>query len=142
MNSLRQKSIRYLSLREHSRLELEQKLLQKQFSESDIAAELDFLIKKDLQSDERFAHAYVRARKQAGFGPKRIEMELRERGICEKLISDSVDVNSPEWQQNLIAVWKRQFPEPAKNQNEKAKQFRFLLQRGYHSADIRKILFQ
>ena len=141
MNNLRKKSIDYLSRREHSRLELKQKLSQKNFSDSDIAAELDFLISTDLQSDDRFAHAYVRSRKQAGFGPKRIELELRERGVAELLISAAIDAHSTEWQTQMIAVLQRKFPHPAKNQAEKAPQFRFLSQRGYNADMINNLLF-
>ena len=139
--SLRQNSIDYLSRREHSRLELKQKLLTKNFLAQEIDAELDFLISTDLQSDDRFAHAYVRSRKQAGFGPKRIELELRERGVAEALIADAVDARSPEWQANMIAVWQRKFSDAPQNQAEKAKQFRFLAHRGYAQETISRFLF-
>ncbi len=138
MATIREKSIDYLSRREHSRLELKQKLLIKQFSEQDINAELDFLISKDLQSDERFAHTYVRSRKNAGFGPKRIESELRERGVDEAVIAAAVDSRSPEWQTQMIAVWLRKFPHPSQN---KAQQFRFLSYRGYTAEAINKLIF-
>lgn len=133
MTTLREKAIDYLSRREHSRLELKQKLQRKAFLEADIEAELDFLISKNLQSDARFAHAYVRLRKNAGFGPKRIMMELLERGIDRSLIDEALDVRSPEWDAMMRAVWRRKFPVASKNQ---AQQFRFLLYRGYTSEAI------
>ena len=140
--NIRQKSINYLSRREHSRLELKQKLLQKHFSESEITAELDFLISKDLQNDQRFAYAYVRARKQAGFGPNRIEMELRERGVAQTLIADAMDAHLSSFQAQMLAVWQRKFPHPAKNKAESAQQFRFLSHRGYNSEAIMKLLIK
>ena len=144
MVTLREQSIRYLSQREHSRSELKQKLLQKQFSEDEIVRELDFLIAHDLQSDERFAHAYVRSRQKAGFGPLRIEIELRQKGISEALIADALNVRSPDWQAQLMVVWQQKYrylEKNAKNQAEKARQFRFLLQRGYNAEIINKLLF-
>jgi len=139
--TIREKSIDYLSRREHSRLELKQKLLLKNFSLDEINLELDFLISKDLQSDERFAHAYVRSRKQSGFGPRRIECELRERGISESLISAAVDARSTEWRNQMVSIFQRKFSESSKNKSEQARQFRFLSQRGFPSEMITKFLF-
>jgi regulatory protein len=133
MTTLREKAIDYLSRREHSRLELKQKLQRKAFLDSDIEAELDFLASKNLQDDARFAQAYVRLRKNAGFGPKRIKMELLERGIDRSLIDEVVDVRSSEWDAMMRSVWRRKFPSASKNQ---AQQFRFLLHRGYTSEAI------
>ncbi|HLB56868.1 MAG TPA: regulatory protein RecX [Coxiellaceae bacterium] len=138
--SVRKKAIDYLSRREHSRFELKQKLLVKNFPEKEIETELNFLSEKDLQSDSRFAHAYVRSRKQAGFGPIRIAAELRERGVNEKLIAEAVDAHSADWQTQLLTVWKHKFANPPKNQTEKAEQFRFLSYRGY-SFEIINMLF-
>lgn len=141
MSTIREKTIDYLSRREHSRLELKQKLLIKKFPIEEINTELDFLMAKDLQSDERFAHAYARSRKQSGFGPRRIEYELRERGISESLISEAVDARSPQWRDEMIAVWQRKFSDASNNKSESARQFRFLSQRGFPSEMITKHLF-
>lgn len=138
--TIRHQAIHYLSRREHSRFELKQKLLAKNFSEKEIENELNFLAEKNLQSDERFVHTYVRSRKQAGFGPIRIAAELHERGITEKLITEAVDAQSADWQTQLITVWKHKFANPPKNQTEKAEQFRFLSYRGY-SFEIINMLF-
>lgn len=139
--TIREKSIDYLSRREHSRLELKQKLLIKKFSLEEINSELDFLIAKDLQSDERFAYAYARSRKQSGFGPRRIECELRERGISESLISSAVDARAAEWRDHMIAVFQRKFSKSTNNKSERGRQFRFLLQRGFSSEMITTYLF-
>jgi len=140
MHTLRDKALNYLARREHSRLELKQKLLAKNFSLSEIEALLDELIANHSQSDERFAHAYVRYRKQAGFGPKRIELELRERGVVDAIIANAVDIQSPEWQTQITAIWQRKFTHPPKNQSEKAQQFRFLSYRGYNSETIIQLI--
>lgn len=134
--TLREKALDYLSRREHSRLELKRKLLTKDFSESDINTVLQQLSAENLQSDERFAESYVRSRKLAGFGPKRIEIELRERGIEAELIIECIDSRSSDWYDQMIAVWQRKFAGSAKNQQQ---QFRFLFYRGYTSEAILKL---
>jgi len=144
---LRKKAIDYLSRREHSRWELKQKLIAKNFSDfsnaddADIEKILDQLIQDNLQSDVRFAESYVRYRKQAGFGPNRIKLELRERGVASVLIDDVLDVHASEWQTQMKNVWQKKFLNPSKNQAEKAAQFRFLLYRGYTSEAIKALLF-
>ncbi|OGT44416.1 MAG: hypothetical protein A3F13_01775 [Gammaproteobacteria bacterium RIFCSPHIGHO2_12_FULL_40_19] len=129
----------YLSRREHSRLELKKKLLTKNFSESDINQVLQQLATENLQSDLRFSESYVRSRKLAGFGPKRIEIELHEHGVETKLIVASIDARSSEWHDQMRAVWQRKFDGSTKNQQQ---QFRFLFYRGYTSEAISKLLTQ
>ena len=59
----------FLARREHSRLELYQKLKQRQFEPDVINSELNKLLDEGLQSDERFAEAFLRSRIDKGKGP-------------------------------------------------------------------------
>lgn len=135
-SSLREKAMDYLSRREHSRVELKKKLLEKQFSETDIDTVLDKLATDNLQSDARFAESYVHSRKLAGFGPKRIELELRERGVAQIIIDEAVDARSTAWQAQLKSVWRKKFARTANTTQNKQQQFRFLFYRGYTSEAI------
>ena len=56
----------FLARREHSRLELYQKLKQRQFEPDVINSELSKLLDEGLQSDERFAEAFLRSRIDKG----------------------------------------------------------------------------
>lgn len=136
MPSLREKAMDYLSRREHSRIELKNKLLEKNFPEVDVDAVLDKLIADDLQSDARFAESYVRSRKLAGFGPKRIALELRERGVAQSIVDDAVDARSTEWQSQLYTVWRKKFARAPNTPQSRQQQFRFLFYRGYTSEAI------
>lgn len=143
MNALRDKAIDYLSRREHSRLELKRKLTQKEFDPTEIETVLTQLIEKNLQSDERFAQSYVRYRQQAGFGPKRIAMELQERGVSDALISKHIDEQSEEWIELLRIAWQKKYSaseRTTKDLHKKHQQFRFLLHRGYTLETIRKFV--
>lgn len=137
MPSIREKAMDYLSRREHSRVELKKKLLLKDFLPDEIDSALDKLAKDDLQSDDRFAQNYVRYRQQLGFGPKRIELELRARGISENLIEHYVDARNTEWKKQIKSLWRKKFSDTLKNQQQ---QFRFLLYRGYAAEDISQLL--
>lgn len=65
-----------LARREHSQLELTQKLTQKGFQERDIELLLEEFVQLGWQSDQRFAESYSRSRVHKGFGPVRIQYEL------------------------------------------------------------------
>lgn len=150
--TLREKAMDYLSRREHSRLELKKKLLSqnskdsqnpKNFSESDIDGVLQQLAAENLQSDVRFAESYVRSRKLAGFGPKRIEMELHERGVMPAVIADILNSQASEWYSQMVAVWQKKFAgsfESSGSLKNRQQQFRFLFYRGYTSEAILQLL--
>ena len=70
-----------LARREHSRLELERKLVARSFDESLVSGVLDELEQDGLLSAERFAQSFVASRYARGQGPHRIRRDLGERGI-------------------------------------------------------------
>ena len=81
-------AVKLLSRREHSALELRDKLAKREFDEDEIELAIDELQQGGWLSDERFAEAYIRMRQLKGFGPIRISMELNERGVDEGIIDD------------------------------------------------------
>ncbi len=85
-----------LARREHSRRELTQKLTEKSFEKADIEELLNEFVALNWQSDQRFAESYSRSRLRSGYGPIRIQYELRERGI--ELEIDEVFEELPDWQ--------------------------------------------
>ncbi len=78
----------FLARREHSFYELKQKLLKK-FPDAEHGA-VDSVIarlrEQNLQSDERFVEAYVRYRRNKGFGNLHIKSDLGSRRVSEALI--------------------------------------------------------
>ncbi|HIM95169.1 MAG TPA: regulatory protein RecX, partial [Gammaproteobacteria bacterium] len=67
--------------REHSVVELTQKLTTKVFDRADIERALDLLIEQNYQSDERFAAEFIQMRFNQGKGPIKISVDLKQRGI-------------------------------------------------------------
>ena len=47
----------------------------------------------------RFAEAFVHSRIQRGSGPQKIRAELRERGISDDLIDNSLDAYADSWRE-------------------------------------------
>ena len=136
----RERAIGLLARREHSRLELRHKLLSRGCDEAELGALLASLSAEGLQSDERFTEAYVYSRSQRGFGPLRIQAELRERGIDDGLIRQFLDFQSQTWLQQAHRQWQKRFGKRAADFKERARQARFLQGRGYSPQMICRVL--
>lgn len=127
------KALFLIARREHSQFELKQKLLIKGASRADIETVLASLAKEGLQCDERFAETYVRYRVDMGFGPRRISMELKKRGLSESLIRRFVPKDDEFWERALSSLWQRKYHTQEKDYE---KQARFLLQRGFTAQQV------
>ncbi|VAW48835.1 Regulatory protein RecX, partial [hydrothermal vent metagenome] len=79
--NIRRVAIDLLSRREHSSFELARKLAIRSFDALEIDEVLVKLRDEGLQSDVRFTEAYVYFRIQKGYGPIRIQADLKQRGI-------------------------------------------------------------
>ena len=86
-----------LARREHSRVELQEKLTKKGFPREQIECALEQLVANNLQSDQRFLEDFIRSRVLKGNGPLRISQELRQRGIEDGL--SYIDEQSIDWQE-------------------------------------------
>jgi regulatory protein len=128
-----------LARREHSPLELKQKLSARSFDAELIDDVLEELEAEGLLSAERFAQSFVTARYAKGQGPRRIERELAERGI--EASSDYLDDPRFDWgalaRETRIKRFGRPLPADFK---EKARQMRFLEYRGFGNEQIRRAL--
>lgn len=130
----------YLARREHSRLEMRNKLAQKNYPVDLIESVLADLIRENLLSDERFAEAYTRSRSNRGFGPVRIRLELRERGVAEELIDRVVSPAEPRWHEDVELVRSKRFgPTKPTEFKEQAKQMRYLQYRGFSQEQINRV---
>lgn len=130
-----------LAMREHSSLELKCKLAERGFDTKVIAKVLLDVSDSGFQSDERFAEFYVKSRAERGYGPLRIEGELRDRGINQELIRRFLVKNSDIWKVNAKKVYTKKFgTQVPQDQNEKMKQMQFLQYRGFGVELVKEIL--
>ena len=83
---------RYLALRPRSRAEVEKRLEDREFSEDVIKSAIDHLAHLGYLDDARFARQWASARvRLRGFGRRRIEQELRSKGIGRDIIEETFD---------------------------------------------------
>ena len=128
--SLKARALRYLSAREHSRLELARKLARYAQEGDDVDALLDALEAAKLLSQTRFSESLVH-RRAARFGNNRILSELKSHGIDADAIKDIKAGLVQDEAARATEVWRRKFGRPAADAAERAKQMRFLMQRGF-----------
>lgn len=127
-----------LARREHSTRQLRRKLSARGMEGAVVDDTLAALAEERLLSDERFIESLVRSRIAKGYGPLRIQAELREHGIGDEQISNAVDVDAGFWRDGIIDVRRKRFgTAPPSDLNERAKQMRFLQYRGFTSEQIR-----
>ncbi|TPW18119.1 MAG: regulatory protein [Halothiobacillaceae bacterium] len=131
-------AIGYLARREYSANELRERLHHKGFPHELITALLADLQERDLQSDQRFSDAYVRARKEKGYGPTRIGGELQQKGISAATAHASLHDPDHDWRAQARLLKIRRFGQGrSAAPNELLKQKRFLYQKGYSNEHIR-----
>jgi regulatory protein len=128
--SLKARALRYLSAREHSRQELGRKLARYAQEGDDVEALLDTLEAAKFLSQSRFSESLVH-RRAARFGNSRIMSELKSHGIDPDSLTDIKANLALDEVARARAVWERKFGTVATNAEDRAKQMRFLMQRGF-----------
>ncbi len=133
---LRERALRLLARREHSRAELSRKLQAHVRPEEDLESLLDDLTQRKLLSDERYAESRTRQLSRK-FGAARIAHELRASGIDKELASVASKAIRETEIERARAVWRRKFRAAPATREERAKQMRFLQSRGFSFDAIR-----
>jgi regulatory protein len=83
---------RYLTIRPRSRKELADKLQDKEFSDPMIAIVLEHVTRLGYLDDAKFAAQWAASRvRSRGFGRRRLEQELRIKGISREIIKNTLN---------------------------------------------------
>ena len=137
--SLRGRALRYLAAREHSRVELERKLAVHALGAQELAAVLDDLTARGLLSDQRAAEslAYRRGTK---LGTARVVHELKAKGVEPQAIVQVAESLRVTERERALEVWARRFGQTPVDPSERARQSRFLAQRGFAADTIAYVL--
>ena len=116
--------LKMLMRREHSRLELFQKLQTKGFDVDVVNNSISKLVEQNYQSDDRFSEEFIQMRFNQGKGPVKIASELKMRGI------NTFDLSVFDWFQLAKEIRQRKFGDLSSlDFKETAKQKRFLQSR-------------
>jgi len=133
--------MKMLARREHGHQELYAKLLRKGCADPIAAETVKKLASERLVSDDRFMETLIQARRNRGYGPLRIQKELQEKGVMPEDIARSLELNDPEWFENIRRVYRKKFGQQVpKSYSERARRARFLQYRGFTYDQIQRVL--
>ena len=119
-------ALKMLMRREHSKLELFNKLQLKGYDDEIIDSAITQLTEQNYHSDERFAEAFILMRFNQGKGPVKIASELKLRGISSFNLSDF------DWFKSAREIRIKKFGDTVSSDfKDQAKQKRFLQSRGF-----------
>ena len=141
--NLRQRALRLLAGREHTRAELTRKLA-RLGGDDEVASVLDALQNEGVLSDERFAASYVRTH-AARLGRSRLAQTLRAKGVAVDLANQELNTQlnadgERDETERARVLWERKFGAVPTDAREWARQARFLQFRGFSSDVIRQVL--
>ena len=137
--SLKGRALRLLAGREYSRTELERRLRQHEEQPGELAAALDELTAKGFISEARVVHSVVQ-RRSTRLGAARIRQELQAKGIAPEAVAEAVASLQGSELARAHDIWRRKFDAPPQDAQQRGKQMRFLMARGFGGETVRKVL--
>lgn len=137
--SLKGRALKYLSAREHSRVELVRKLRPHTEDPAEIDRVLDDLEARGWLSAERFVESVIH-RKAARYGTARIRGELNGHQLPDDTVRAALSALKDTELQRAHDLWLRRYGAVAETPQELAKQMRFLAARGFSGEVVRKVV--
>lgn len=128
-----------LARREHSRAELERKLAPHASSADELARALDELTAKGFISEARVVESVVH-QKAAVWGAQRIRQHLRAKGVDDAAVGAALAQLQTSEAERARVVWTKRFGAVALTPVERAKQWRFLVARGFAPDVVRQVV--
>jgi regulatory protein len=133
-------AIKLLARREHSARELTRKLKSRGVGDEEAAAAVGEVAAEGWQDDGRYAAMLVRTRVAHGYGPMRIEAELRVAGLAADQVRAALEDSGVDWRAQAREAHAKKFGALPKTSAERAKHYRFLQGRGYDGSQIGAVL--
>ncbi|MDE2023081.1 MAG: regulatory protein RecX [Gammaproteobacteria bacterium] len=138
---IRASALRLLARREHSVQELSAKLVARGYEPGSVGEAVGALAAGNLVSDVRFVEEFVASRLRRGAGPAKIREELRGRGVDTAQVEARLAEHRDAWVVNAEHVRRKRFGAALPQDHaERARQARFLQQRGFTAGQIRQVM--
>ena len=137
--SLKGRALRYLSSREHSRAELERKLAPHEENPGELSAALDELEARGFISEQRVIDSVI-YQKGARLGMARIRQELQAKGLAGEAVQQALDGLRDSELARALALWQGRFGAVAADPQQRARQMRFLLTRGFSAGVAQRVV--
>ena len=137
-----QKALDFLSHRPRTVKEIENKLYE-DYASDIITRVMDMLYEYKYVDDASYAREYAKERGNAGYGAKKIEWELRERGVSQEHIDAAIEKVSGFQIQSAMAAFRSKYRNKRiTDAKEKNGAFNYLMRRGFDKDTIMDVLRQ
>ncbi len=141
LEKARASALASLCMREHSIKELVDKLTRKEYQHDSIEIVIEECLKDNYLDDKRFAEIFWRSRARKGFGPNKISMELKLKGISHSMIEETSQQEDLDFQQVIKDIYMKKYKGAIINDfKDKMKRQNYLYQRGFDSELIRTVI--
>jgi regulatory protein len=138
--TLKERALKLLARREHSRKELARKLAEHTDDPLEVERTLDECEARGWLSETRAVEQLVHNRRSR-FGLRRIERDLQARGVSGDALSTALAQLKPGQLDAARAIWRRKFGgKPPRTPAERARQARFLQGRGFELDVVLKVI--
>lgn len=137
--SLKARAVGYLSRREHSRAELARKLAPHAESPEQLEQLLDALERENWLSNQRFADSLLH-RRGSRYGAARVIQEAKTHQLGSEQLGELRDRLRESEPERAREVWRKRFGTPPATPEERAKQIRFMIARGFSRSVIGKVI--
>ena len=138
-DSLKERAVKMLARREHTRRELARKLAADAEDPVKIERLLDELEARGWLSETRVAEQVIHTRR-GRFGARRIERDLRGKGVSEEAVAAALPQLKEGELEAARGVWRRKFGREPRTASERGRQVRFLQGRGFELEVIFKVI--
>ncbi len=137
--SLKGRALRLLAQREHSRAELQRKLVAHEETPGELTRALDELQAKGFIDEQRVIDSVIH-RRAARLGASRVRQELQAKGLPAEAVAEAVAGLRGSEVDRARDVWQKKFGRAPGDAAERAKQMRFLAARGFGGEAIRRVV--
>lgn len=132
------KAANYLGSRLKTKKQMREYLKNKGYVDDVIEYVLEKLIEYNFLDDENFSESFIRVKSKV-LGKRRIEMELRQKGVDEKLAKEKTEVITGEYEV-ASALAEKYLKNKIRDPKTAQKLYNFLAYRGFNSGDITRII--
>lgn len=138
------KAFALLSRRDHSRSELQTKLVRRNFAYDNIEYVLSECERLGFIDDDKFAARYVEELRCNGYGIFRLREKLYRKGISKEIITSTLAALDMNEEKTLaceaMANKLRQLSRENDEQKKRQKLYRYLISRGFAADMVRELL--
>lgn len=140
LEKARASALASLVMREHSVKELQDKLTRKEYEQDSIEIVIEECLKDNYLNDQRFAEIFWRSRARKGFGPKKILMELKLKGIDAHMAHDTSIQDELDFEDVVKFIYEKKYKgKEIADFKDKLKRQNYLYQRGF-DMDLIKVV--